>query len=224
MSRIRELPLLPAIVLLLACGGGGRDAERAADTLPTPAVLPGDTLAVPPAMTSDSVAGARAAAPPAGAGQAAPSSGSGAATGTKAGASAATKSGALTPGELTAVAGAAQQGSGGLQVMPWENLVPLVIADLRTHVQRQERNFARANRYSSSPPPLGIAARDGWTTRIVYAGPRAWSASATHTFYPGRSCVIWVGASAEEARAPRTEAAGLRGDEGEPVCDPAPTR
>lgn len=222
MSRIRQLLRLPALVLALACGGG--DAEPAADTLPTPAVLPGDTLAVPPAMTSDSAAGVKAAAPPAGAGQAAPSSGSGAAPGTKAGASGGTTKGAMTSGELTAVAGAAQQGAGGLQVMPWENLVPLVIADLRAHVQRQERTFARTKRYSSSPPPLGVSARDGWTTRIVHAGPRGWSAVATQTFYPGRSCVIWVGASAEEARAPRTEAAGLRGDEGEPVCDPAPTR
>ena len=224
MSRTRALLLLPAVALVLACGGGSRDAEPAADTLPTPAVLPGDTLAVPPAMTSDSAAGVKAAAPPAGAGGAPASSGSGATPGTKAGAVGGAKSGALTPGELTAVAGAAQQGAGGLQVMPWENLVPLVIADLRAHVQRQERTFARTNRYSSSPPPLGISARDGWTTRIVYAGPRGWSAVATQTFYPGRSCVIWVGASAGEARAPRTEAAGLLGAEGEPVCDPSPTR
>jgi hypothetical protein len=227
MNAIRRLLLVTLPASLLACGGRAADADAARDTLSVPAVQPGDTLAVPPAMTSDSTAGAKAASPPAGGGQgggtgatpAPASSGSGSGA-TKSGAAA----GGLSSSDIAVVAGAAQQGSGGLQVMPWENLTPLILTDLRAVVQRQRSNHAAERRYSTSVQPLGAAARDGWTTRVVHASARGWAAVATQAFYPGRSCVVWLGSSAEEARAPRTEANGLLGEEGEPVCDRAPTR
>ena len=226
MHRSRALLLGLALALVTACGGSDIDGDaRAVDTLAAPAVLPGDTLAVPPAMTSDSAAGRDAAVPPAGADRpagasASPTRGTTPALSGKTGASA----GTLSSGDLTVVAGAAQQAGGGLQVMPWENLVPLVLTDLRALVQRQQRNHAAERRYTTSVQPLGISARDGWTTRVVHASARGWSAVATQAFYPGRSCVVWLGTSAEEARAPRTEANGLLGEEGVPVCDRAPAR
>ena len=215
MIRVSALSLV--VLLVAACGGSDTDGDaRTGDTLAAPAVQPGDTLAVPPAMTSDSAAGGKAATPPAGAGQSAGSKGETPA--------ASTPPGALPTGDVAVVAGAAQQGSGGLQVMPWEHLTPLILADLRALVQRQQRNYAADRRYSTSVQPLGAAARDGWTTRVVHASARGWSAVATQAFYPGRSCVVWLGSSADEARAPRTEANGLLGAEGEPVCDRAPSR
>ena len=223
MHRVRALPIMVASLLAAACGTQRDADERAAGDTLAPAVLPGDTLVVPPAMTSDSAAGRDAAAPPAGAAQ--PGGTSGAPDGAKAapGTKSGTAPGGLSSTDIAVVAGAAAQ-QGGLQVMPWENLTPLILTDMRALVQHQERYFAANRRYSSRVQALGASARDGWTTRITFAGPEGWSAAATQAFYPGRSCVVWGGTSADAARAPKTEAAGLRGAAGQPVCDAGPAR
>ena len=223
MTGLRRLLVAALPISLLACGGRDTAADARADSLPAPAVQPGDTLAVPPAMTSDSTAGTKATAPPAGSGQSADSARRPGATTTPAPTGKPGASGTLSSTDLGVVAGAAAQ-QGGLQVMPWENLAPLALTDLRALAQRQQRTHAAERRYTTSVQPLGASARDGWTIRVVHASARGWAAVATQAFYPGRSCVVWLGTSAEEARAPRTEANALLGEEGVPVCDRAPSR
>ena len=223
MTAPRRLLVAAVPILLLSCSGGDADAGARDDSLAAPAALPGDSLGVPPAMTSDSTAGTKAGAPPAASGQSADSAHRPGATATPAPTGKPGTSGGLSSTDLAVVAGAAAQ-QGGLQVMPWENLVPLVVTDLRALVQRQQRTHAAERRYSTSVQPLGVSARDGWTIRVVHASARGWAAVATHMFYPGRSCVVWLGASADEARAPRTEADALLAEEGVPVCDRAPAR
>ena len=101
---------------------------------------------------------------------------------------------------------------GGVRVMPWELLTPTGIAQLRAVAAREERFFDEHGAYGS----VGVGAREGWTVRLLSADARGWSAEATQSFYPGRSCVIWSGVVDEQ---PATRERGRRGGAGEAVCD-----
>ena len=101
---------------------------------------------------------------------------------------------------------------GGVRVMPWELLTPIGMAQLRAVAAREARFFDEHGAYGS----VGTGGREGWSVRLLSADARGWSAEATQTFYPGRSCVIWGGAVEDR---PATRERGRRGGEGEAVCD-----
>lgn len=95
---------------------------------------------------------------------------------------------------------------------------------LRLLTSAQEQYFATHSAYTSNLDMLRAGFRAAWDdtvqVRILYAGARAWSGTATHPSLPGRSCVIFVGQATELPGLPRTAASGrVPDEEGVPVCD-----
>jgi hypothetical protein len=91
--------------------------------------------------------------------------------------------------------------------------------DLRNLVQSQRTYFAMQGIYARRTEPLALQYlwHPGVRVKILSADAQSWAAKATHSRFPGRSCVIWVGAVPDR---PVTERQGLRADApGVPVCD-----
>lgn len=64
-------------------------------------------------------------------------------------------------------------------------------------------------------PPAGVSVSFG------YADSFGWTATASHTQLPGKTCVVWVGRIPPERR-PTTRFDGNRGGDTEVVCDLVP--
>ena len=91
--------------------------------------------------------------------------------------------------------------------------------DLRNLAQAQAAYFATQGSYSLRPEVLQLqfAWQRGVNVTLLKANRRSWSARATHTARPGKSCVIWSGSPssrpATEAQRKVPERAGV------PACD-----
>ena len=57
----------------------------------------------------------------------------------------------------------------------------------------QEHYFSLRNTYASSISELAAKLPQGVEARILEAGPTGWAGEATHSAFPGRSCVMYVG-------------------------------
>ena len=91
--------------------------------------------------------------------------------------------------------------------------------DLRNLVQSQRTYFAMQGIYARRTEPLALQYlwHPGVRVKILSGDAQSWTAKATHSRFPGRSCVIWVGAVSDR---PVTDRQGLRADApGVPVCD-----
>lgn len=75
--------------------------------------------------------------------------------------------------------------------------------------------FGRGEQAVTFVPPAGVSLSFG------YADSFGWTATATHTLLPGRSCVVWVGRVPPPQR-PTTRFDGNRGGDAEVVCDLVP--
>jgi hypothetical protein len=91
--------------------------------------------------------------------------------------------------------------------------------DLRNLAQAQAAYFATQGIYSPRPELLQLqfAGQRGVDIRLLSADRSSWSARATHTRRPGRSCVVWYGTPstrpATQAQRKVPERAGV------PACD-----
>ncbi len=91
--------------------------------------------------------------------------------------------------------------------------------DLRKMIQAQDAYHGTMGTYTRSIQtlPLQFAWQDEVEVTVVDADARSWSARATHTRHPGKSCVIWVGpvphrpATERQRRSPQQS--------GIPACD-----
>lgn len=91
--------------------------------------------------------------------------------------------------------------------------------DLRNLVRSQNTYFAMQGIYARRTEPLALQYlwHPGVRVKILSADAHSWSARATHSRFPGGSCVIWVGAVPER---PVTDRQALRADApGIPACD-----
>ena len=92
-------------------------------------------------------------------------------------------------------------------------------ADLRKLANAQTAYLGTQGTYSRlvETLPLQYGWQRGISVTLIYADPRSWTARATHTAHPGKSCVIWVG---RPIRRPVTEAQKKAPERsGIPVCD-----
>jgi hypothetical protein len=92
-------------------------------------------------------------------------------------------------------------------------------ADLRRLELAQDAYYRMMGTYSRRFETLPI--QFGWQPRVdlvmTHADRRSWSARATHSLEPGKSCVVWYGPVGQP---PTTEAQGRSPRQaGEPVCD-----
>lgn len=115
---------------------------------------------------------------------------------------------------------------GGPAILPRELLETYreaMRSDLRTLVTSQEAYFSDHNRYASiftygNQRGATIQPSPGVRLTLTYATARGWTARATHSLLPGRSCIIELG-SVPPSRQLRTTG-GLRiEEEGVPTCD-----
>lgn len=91
--------------------------------------------------------------------------------------------------------------------------------DLRNLVRSQITWFAMQGIYARRTEPLALQYlwHPGVRVKILSADAHSWAAKATHSRFPGGSCVIWVGAVPER---PATDKQGVRSTApGIPVCD-----
>lgn len=90
-------------------------------------------------------------------------------------------------------------------------------SDLRRLVGANEVYHAKNRRYASDVGALpGFKPSANVTVAIANASETGWSATATGSGAPGKSCTIWVGTVPSR---PATAASGLTGPEGVPTCD-----
>jgi hypothetical protein len=90
---------------------------------------------------------------------------------------------------------------------------------LRNLEHSQEAWFGTQGYYSRTIEPFALQYLwpRGVRLRILSAGVDSWSAKATHTTWPGKSCVIWFG---RVPFRPATDAEKRTADRsGVPVCD-----
>jgi hypothetical protein len=91
--------------------------------------------------------------------------------------------------------------------------------DLRNLVRSQITYFAMQGVYARRTEPLALQYlwHPGVRVKILSADAHSWAAKATHSRFPGGSCVIWVGSVPER---PATDKRGVRSTApGIPVCD-----
>lgn len=91
--------------------------------------------------------------------------------------------------------------------------------DLRNLVRSQITYFAMQGIYARRTEPLALQYlwHPGVRVKILSADAHSWAAKATHSRFPGGSCVIWVGAVPEP---PATDKQAVRSTApGTPVCD-----
>jgi hypothetical protein len=89
-------------------------------------------------------------------------------------------------------------------------------------VTQQEKYWMDHGTYTTDGKALGAYpyAKGAPIAQVFAAGSRGWSGIATHRALKGKSCVIWVGQSADVAGGkPKTMGGVAAGGEGEPVCD-----
>ena len=91
--------------------------------------------------------------------------------------------------------------------------------DLRKMVDAQAAYFGTQGMYSRQVErlPLQFGWQRGVTVTLLHADRRSWSARATHTARPGKSCTVWYGTS---DRRPATQAQQkVPRRSGVPACD-----
>lgn len=112
-----------------------------------------------------------------------------------------------------AQAGPPSGGAGGAAV------IQAMTGDLRRIVSANEVYKAKNKRYAATVGDLTTYhASSGITVVFLTATPTGWSAKATASTLPGKSCVVSVGSV---ATAPKTDAIGRTGADAVVVCDPA---
>jgi hypothetical protein len=92
-------------------------------------------------------------------------------------------------------------------------------ADLRKLANAQTAYLGTQGTYSRQVEtlPLQYGWQRGVSVTLIYADPRSWTARATHTANPGKSCVVWVG---RPIKRPVTQAQKKVPERsGIPVCD-----
>ena len=91
--------------------------------------------------------------------------------------------------------------------------------DLRRLVSANEVYHAKTKKYASDASALpGFAPSPGIAVTILNASAGGWSAKATASGLPGKSCVIYVGTVGTP---PKTDGEGRTGSEAVAVCDKA---
>jgi len=96
---------------------------------------------------------------------------------------------------------------------------------LRDLVVQQEAYYAQNKSYARnvnrmSGVTLGDSTANGVQIQILFANSKAWTATASHSNAPGRSCVAYVGQAEAIPLIPRTRLEGNSATmEGLPVCD-----
>ena len=91
--------------------------------------------------------------------------------------------------------------------------------DLRNLVRSQDTWYAQQGAYAKRTEPFALQYlwHRGVKITILSATDDAWSARATHTSFPGKSCVIWLGPVSQK---PATDVEKKVPDQpGVPVCD-----
>jgi hypothetical protein len=91
--------------------------------------------------------------------------------------------------------------------------------DLRNLVRSQDTWFAQQGAYSKRTEPFALQYlwHRGVKITILTANDDSWSARATHTAWPGKSCVIWLGPVTQK---PETDVQHRVPDQpAVPVCD-----
>lgn len=107
-----------------------------------------------------------------------------------------------------------------------DSVMGLMKATLRNLVAAQEGYWLEHGSFTTDVSALGMHVRgaerrDSATVWVLFAGGRGWSAVATHSALPKKSCVIFVGDAADLPRLPRTAGKGKKAEqEGTPMCDP----
>jgi hypothetical protein len=104
---------------------------------------------------------------------------------------------------------------------PLDVMDPRVVmkVDLRNLAHSQETYFAMQGVYARRTQSLALQYlwHRGVRIEILTADAQSWSAKATHTRFPGKSCVIWFGPVPQR---PTTDALKRQHREAaEPVCD-----
>ena len=98
---------------------------------------------------------------------------------------------------------------------------------LRDLVVQQEAYYAQNKSYARNVSrvagvTLGDSTANGVQIQILFANSKAWTAVASHSNAPGRSCVAYVGQAESIPLIPRTRLEGNSATtEGMPVCDSA---
>ncbi len=106
-----------------------------------------------------------------------------------------------------------------------DSVLGLMKATLRILVAAQEGYWLEHGSFTTDVSALGMHVRgaerrDSSTVRVLFAGGRGWSAVATHSALPKKSCVIFVGDADDLPRLPRTAGKGKKAEqEGVPMCD-----
>lgn len=106
-----------------------------------------------------------------------------------------------------------------------DSVMGLMKATLRNLVAAQEGYWLEHGSFTTDVSVLGMHVRgaerrDSATVWVLFAGGRGWSAVATHSALPKKSCVIFVGDADDLPRLPRTAGKGKKAEqEGIPMCD-----
>jgi hypothetical protein len=130
--------------------------------------------------------------------------------GAQAGSATSGGAGAVTTPKAPAPAAQSPTPAGGIAAMK---------SDLLQLVSANEVYLAKHKWYSEDLKGLtGFRPSPGVSIMILSADADGWSASATNTLLPGKSCVIFVG---PVKVIPTTQADGRSGSEAVPVCDAA---
>ena len=128
------------------------------------------------------------------------------------------QAGSATPGGTSAAASSKTQAPAEASPTP-SGAIAAMKSDLLQLVSANEVYLAKHKWYSEDLRALtGFRPSPGVTIAILSADADGWSATATSTMLPGKSCVIFVG---PVKVTPTTQADGRSGSEAVPVCDAA---
>ena len=106
-----------------------------------------------------------------------------------------------------------------------DSVMGLMKETLRNLVAAQEGYWLDHGSFTTDVSALGMHVRgperrDSATVWVLFAGGRGWSAVATHSALPKKSCVIFVGDADDLPRLPRTAGKGKKAEqEGVAMCD-----
>ena len=106
---------------------------------------------------------------------------------------------------------------------------PELKRQLRSLVTAQEAYWADHGTYTTDVSALGVfkarraptTAADSVWLQVIQAGGRSWWGRAVYRGQSSKSCIIYVGTTADFTSRPATDGTQVQAhDEGAPVCDP----
>ena len=95
----------------------------------------------------------------------------------------------------------------------------VMAADLSRLVSYEQLFRVHFSTFTDDAAFTGFEPSEGVRVEVLWARKDAWAARATHSSFPGHSCVIWVGRILQRDSIPRTAAERKSPPEGLAACD-----